>query len=128
MSAERAGPRHFLNHSRRSLLLALAGIPFAPLAFAQARAALPGGGSVAVPSPFLVKTSYPNYADRAPDATLFDASDASDADGTFNWLRRVAGCYGSFRPDCLADYFEERPRCGTTFSAGTCSASPWHGA
>ena len=85
MSAERAGPRHFLNHSRRSLLLALAGIPFAPLAFAQARAALPGGGSVAVPSPFLVKTSYPNYAVRAPDALV----------AYRNWDSTLSG-----HPDC----------------------------
>lgn len=55
---------------RRSFLLAACGVAFAPLAFAQARSPLPGGGSVAVPSPFLVKTSYPNHADRVPDALV----------------------------------------------------------
>jgi hypothetical protein len=35
-----------------------------PFAFAQARLALPGGGTVMVPSPFDKKPSYPTYADR----------------------------------------------------------------
>lgn len=74
-----------LIRSRRSVLLALAGLTFSPLVFAQVRAALPGGGSVAVPSPFLVKTSYPNYADRAPDALV----------AYRNWDSTLSG-----HPDC----------------------------
>ena len=71
--------------SRRALLLAATAFPFAPLAFAQSRSALPGGGSVAVPSPFLVKTSYPNYADRVPDALV----------AYRNWDSTLSG-----QPDC----------------------------
>jgi hypothetical protein len=38
---------------------------FARSAFAMARMAVPGGGSVIAPSPFDKKPSYPTYADRA---------------------------------------------------------------
>jgi hypothetical protein len=50
----------------RRLLVLGAGTAFMPLfASAQSRSPLPGGGSVAVPSPYRTKPDYPTYADRA---------------------------------------------------------------
>lgn len=54
-------------------------------AFAQTRAPLPGGGTIAVPSPYQVKTEYPNYADRVPDALI----------AYRNWEATMSG-----HPDC----------------------------
>ena len=71
--------------SRRALVAGLAGLALARVAFAQARAPLPGGGSVAVPSPFQSKTDYPNYADRVPDALV----------AYRNWDSTLSG-----HPDC----------------------------
>lgn len=72
---------------RRCLLLAACGVALAPfpVAQAQARSPVPGGGSVAVPSPFRVKTDYPNYADRVPDALV----------AYRNWDSTLSG-----HPDC----------------------------
>jgi hypothetical protein len=51
-------------------------------AFAVMRAALPGGGSVIVPSPFDKKPSYPTYADRAGGDVLI---------GYRNWRSTLSG-------------------------------------
>lgn len=67
------------------MVLATGGLLLAPLAFAQARSPVPGGGSVAVPSPFKLKTDYPNYADRVPDALV----------AYRNWDSTLSG-----QPDC----------------------------
>jgi hypothetical protein len=53
-----------------------------PLAFAQARMVVPGGGSVIVPSPFDKKPSYPTYADRAGADVLI---------GYRNWRATMSG-------------------------------------
>ena len=50
--------------SRRLFVLGAGSFAMSPFAFAQARMALPGGGTVMVPSPFDKKPSYPTYADR----------------------------------------------------------------
>ena len=50
----------------RRLAILGAGAAAMPLsAAAQSRAPLPGGGSVAVPSPYRTRPDYPTYADRA---------------------------------------------------------------
>jgi hypothetical protein len=55
-------------------------------AFAQTRIALPGGGSVMVPSPFDRKPDYPTYADRAGEGVLI---------GYRNWRSTMSG-----HPEC----------------------------
>lgn len=55
----------------RRLAILGAGAAFMPLfASAQSRTALPGGGSVVVPSPYRTKPDYPTYADRADDVLV----------------------------------------------------------
>ncbi|HEV7691434.1 MAG TPA: hypothetical protein VGO52_11445 [Hyphomonadaceae bacterium] len=53
-----------------------------PFAFAQTRMAVPGGGSVIVPSPFDRKPSYPTYADRTGGDVLI---------GYRNWRSTMSG-------------------------------------
>jgi hypothetical protein len=53
-----------------------------PFAFAQARLALPGGGTVMVPSPFDRKPSYPTYAERTGGDALI---------GYRNWRSTMSG-------------------------------------
>jgi hypothetical protein len=49
-------------------------------AFAEARTALPGGGSVVIPSPCKTRTDYPNYAKDIDDAlpTNYDKRGGED--------------------------------------------------
>lgn len=74
-----------MNSARRAIVLATGGLLLAPLVLAQARSPLPGGGSVAVPAPFKVKTDYPNHAERVPDALV----------AYRNWDSTLSG-----HPDC----------------------------
>ena len=55
------------------------------LAFAETRTALPGGGSVVIPSPYKTKTDYPNYAKDIDDALI----------GYRNWRSTMSG-----HPEC----------------------------
>jgi hypothetical protein len=72
--------------TRRLAILGV-GAAFMPLAaFAQSRAPLPGGGSVAVPSPFVVKPKYPAYSERVADKVLI---------GYRNWRSTMSG-----HPEC----------------------------
>jgi hypothetical protein len=55
----------------RRLAILGAGAAFMPLfAYAQSRSPLPGGGSVAVPSPYRTKPDYPTYANRADNVLV----------------------------------------------------------
>ncbi len=71
----------------RRLAILGAGAAFMPLsAFAQARAALPGGGSVSVPSPYVTKPKYPAYSERVADKVLI---------GYRSWRSTMSG-----HPEC----------------------------
>lgn len=59
-----------IDRGRRFFLLAAGSLGVTPFAFAQTRHAVPGGGSVMIPSPFRTNPSYPTHADRAPDALV----------------------------------------------------------
>lgn len=56
--------------TRRLAILGAGAAAMPPFASAQSRTALPGGGSVAVPSPYKTKPDYPTYADRADDVLV----------------------------------------------------------
>jgi hypothetical protein len=72
--------------TRRLAILGV-GAAFMPLpAFAQSRAPLPGGGSVAVPSPYVTKPKYPAYSERVADKVLI---------GYRNWRSTMSG-----HPEC----------------------------
>lgn len=60
---------------------AIAAAPLASFASAPTRAPLPGGGSIVVPAPFASSTSYPNYADRVPEALIAYRSWAATLSG-----------------------------------------------
>jgi hypothetical protein len=71
----------------RRLAILGAGAVFMPLfASAQSRAALPGGGSVSVPSPYVTKPKYPAYSERVADKVLI---------GYRNWRSTMSG-----HPEC----------------------------
>lgn len=57
----------------------------APPAIALAREPLKGGGGVLMPAPYKVRTAYPNYAARSPDALI----------GYRNWRSTMSG-----HPEC----------------------------
>lgn len=67
------------------LVAGIVTLPVCSLAIASTRSALPGGGSIVVPSPYETRTRYPNYADRVPDALI----------AYRNWESTMSG-----HPDC----------------------------
>jgi len=70
---------------RRTLVLGIGGLSMFSFAFGQTRVQIPGGGSVAIPSAYKVKTDYPNYSDRVPDALV----------AYRDWDSKISG-----HPDC----------------------------
>jgi hypothetical protein len=96
----------------RRLAILGAGAAFMPLtATAQSRASLPGGGSVAVPSPYLTKPKYPAYSERVADKVLIAYR---------NWRSTMSG-----HPECdgmiavgRSERFESLERFAGTGRAG----------
>lgn len=70
---------------RRLLLAGGVAMLITPHAFGETRAVLPGGGSVAIPSPYRTKTSYPNPGASADPAIV----------GYRNWRSTASG-----HPEC----------------------------
>jgi hypothetical protein len=51
-----------VSHTRRAFIAGIGALSVTQFAFAQTRTAIPGGGSVTIPSPYRTKTEYPNNA------------------------------------------------------------------
>ena len=77
--------RSALRLGRRALLLAAASPGVFRLAFAETRTAVPGGGSVVIPSSYRTKTDYPNYGKDIDAAVI----------GYRNWRSTMSG-----HPEC----------------------------
>lgn len=121
-------PLQWVDRARRMFIVAAGSMPLFSLAAPTTRTALPGGGSIVVPGPYQVKTEYPNFADRVPEALI----------AYRNWDSTLSG-----HPDCdgmlavaLPDRFASLDRfvqmSGAALSsrwsnASTIPGQPWDG-